>query len=64
MEQQRPPGQTQSAQTNPEIQQPTGGQAQSIKKKKSSLLVGLIIVLLMGGVGVGLYFLGKYLGWF
>ena len=60
MEQQVQPGQAQSVQA---VQQPAGGQAQPIKKKKSSLLMVLILVLILGA-GVGLYFLGKYLGWF
>jgi len=59
MEQQVQPGQTQPAQTKPEVQQPAGEQTQPVKKKKSSFLIGLIMVLVIGA-GVGLYFLGKY----
>ncbi len=61
MEQQIQTGQTQPAQTKPEMQQPANGQTQPVKRKKSNLLMGLIIVLLIGGAGVGIYFLGKYL---
>ncbi len=59
MEQQIQQGQGQPAQAKPGVQQPAGEQTQPVKKKKSRWLRWLIIVLVIGA-GVGLYFLGKY----
>ena len=53
-------GQTQPVQAKPEVQQPKGEQTQPVKEKKSKWLIWLIVALVIIGVGVGVYFLGKH----